>query len=1357
MKDLSIVIRASKEKVIGYVKALNPIILNSTCELIIINNTIDCLDIDHNYTLYKFSGGNKKFKEFCFSSSQGKKVMIIDGDMQLTSSIVDDVIMHICSSDFSNISYKTRKFLSSDKPIYYKSDQVLIYNRGIKGFNIESQLTIDDFTLLDDTSIENNLNKLIEHKSFNELYLWYKHFILRNTSDLKEKFYELLEFEKTVLDNVEREYLDELFIIGNEDKDYCEYLSLKRELFKNNNLNNELFSKKMESLSSIYNERNYSWIVNEIIRDRHDLFAFLITLDGDLLKSIVDYLLNYNSFHEYLYGFISEINKVGDGYKPIKFSIANLTLIKLYLAFASKLQGNPELLNKLLNLFDNYVNVKEKILSDGNFKGTQIEDPSEMALITNYKRALMHSAEGNINKAAEILRTLSIEYPVFESVLRHCIQKIRFEKDCYESVLSICMIVKDEEKNLHRCLSSLKPLLDAQSELIIVDTGSGDKTVEIAGSYTDKVFFHKWQGSFSTARNYCLSLAEGEYVFLVDGDEEIPSVEINKIIEAFKSSSYRSYNTFTLKVKNYTDVNLKEYAIITQPRIFRNNTEFYYSGKVHNQPIFKLPVKHLQIYITHYGYIMTEDIKDKKFQRTANMLKVELQKNPQNIYYRFQLSTSYAMHGDLKEALGQAEIYMRKIRSEGLVNDDYIMYFNNAALLYISSHLLDEASNICDMALKVCPNFIDFIYYKALIYYETGEYEGAIEYTNKYLKLIDNYMDIDIANDGRYSFYTLGLKNDVTKIHILSNDRLGEYEEIINTIGSLDKTVYKECLHAIVHAYWKSSRYTDLISFYKSYCTDKKSKLVFRYFLEDYVQKSDKREKQLGLTILEGLNSCGDKQEDLRNIINSKYSTDINAGLFIIENYDIDSLNLYEAKGLFNKLLPLYNSFNTDEAVDVNEIILFEKLGLYILKRSSELKYFRDYSVLKQIHILRKYMSLSSAIIKNKRTDLLEAREQLFLIKITEAFKQLGASDYNAAVKLLEESFQVYRPMEGLVDLIIKNVLPDYKNTTNNTRHINIISNNDENIKSYANVVKEKIAEAAGASSPKCLLEIFTQFNKKELYDPELFSYKALLLMSEDSFEEAELEINEGLLRYPNDIRLLSNLSKLHSLTHSFKKSIVAFCRAKILYKDKCTLKLSQLIPEDYFTQNSHRLKILHGTMIGDNAINKIAEEISKKGIYTKTLNYSPKYTGYSSDYVIDMNQYESGTEILNRTLDAASILIPEFDIFHFHYGNTLTFDYSDLPLLNELGKKVIVQFWGDEVKISQNDANLNSSTLYRNKKITIQEKLANLSLYVDSCVVPNEEVYGYVKDYFNEIHIIKENQIDKLIALYKSLNCTKK
>ena len=84
--------------------------------------------------------------------------------------------------------------------------------------------------------------------------------------------------------------------------------------------------------------------------------------------------------------------------------------------------------------------------------------------------------------------------------------------------ISLCMIVKDEEEVLERCLEGVRGIAD---EIILVDTGSADRTVEIAGNYTDRIYEIPWEDDFSAARNYGLEKATKEYCMWLDADDVI--------------------------------------------------------------------------------------------------------------------------------------------------------------------------------------------------------------------------------------------------------------------------------------------------------------------------------------------------------------------------------------------------------------------------------------------------------------------------------------------------------------------------------------------------------------------------------------------------------------------------------------------------------------------------------------------------------------------------------------------------------------------------------------------------------------------------------------------------------------------
>ncbi len=107
--------------------------------------------------------------------------------------------------------------------------------------------------------------------------------------------------------------------------------------------------------------------------------------------------------------------------------------------------------------------------------------------------------------------------------------------------ISLCMIVKNEETVLSKCLNSIKNLAD---EIIIVDTGSTDKTINIAQQYTSKIYHFKWCDNFSAARNYAFSFATCDYVMWLDADDVIQESELQKLL---KLKPHLSADTYMLK------------------------------------------------------------------------------------------------------------------------------------------------------------------------------------------------------------------------------------------------------------------------------------------------------------------------------------------------------------------------------------------------------------------------------------------------------------------------------------------------------------------------------------------------------------------------------------------------------------------------------------------------------------------------------------------------------------------------------------------------------------------------------------------------------------------------------------------
>ena len=143
------------------------------------------------------------------------------------------------------------------------------------------------------------------------------------------------------------------------------------------------------------------------------------------------------------------------------------------------------------------------------------------------------------------------------------------------STLSICMIVKNEEKHLTKCLSSVKDIAD---EIVVVDTGSTDTTLHIAREFNSSIFHFKWNNDFASARNFALSKCQSDWILYLDADEELN----NNSIDEIQKIIHGNLVAFNCIVKSLT-ANVSKFGLMKYPRLFPNDKRIKFEGKVHEQ------------------------------------------------------------------------------------------------------------------------------------------------------------------------------------------------------------------------------------------------------------------------------------------------------------------------------------------------------------------------------------------------------------------------------------------------------------------------------------------------------------------------------------------------------------------------------------------------------------------------------------------------------------------------------------------------------------------------------------------------------------------------------------------------------
>lgn len=307
--------------------------------------------------------------------------------------------------------------------------------------------------------------------------------------------------------------------------------------------------------------------------------------------------------------------------------------------------------------------------------------------------------------------------------------------------LSACMIVKNEEAMLERCLTSIKHIVD---EIIIVDTGSMDKTVEIAASFNAKTYHHPWEHDFSKHRNQSLNYATGDWLFVIDADEELDSSGITKKeLKRMLCHADKDVKAFIINVleKNNQD---QITNTIKRARFFKNDSDIQYSGIVHNTPEFKGNTKNLDLNLFHYGYALPEEQMQEKFKRTSLLLHRKLEQHPDDYSAFFYLSQLCMQMGNEDKAIEWGEKYLNLLHRQNKTDTDLHFYrsiYHLLAMAFINREKYHKALEIVRKGLERYPDEIDLLYDLACAGYFLTDQNLIIEGGEAYLSHMDRPKD----------------------------------------------------------------------------------------------------------------------------------------------------------------------------------------------------------------------------------------------------------------------------------------------------------------------------------------------------------------------------------------------------------------------------------------------------------------------------------------------------------------------------------------------------------------------------------------------------------------------------------------
>ncbi len=288
--------------------------------------------------------------------------------------------------------------------------------------------------------------------------------------------------------------------------------------------------------------------------------------------------------------------------------------------------------------------------------------------------------------------------------------------------ISLCMIVKNEEANLVECLESICNFMD---EIIIVDTGSSDRTKEIALQYTDKIYDYQWNNNFADARNFSISKASNEYILVIDSDETIESVDKCEIAQLIQQNPKKVGRL--LRMNEYSRMGLAYKYSERVNRLF-SKKYFKYEGTIHEQIIptdeFSIEMYPIPLRIKHSGYEGNLEIRKKKTDRNIYLLMHALEKNKDDPYIIYQLGKSYYMEENYTLAsnyFGQALYY--DLNSQLEYVQDMVESYGYSLLNTNQYETAMQLLNIYDEFAHSA----DFIFLIALILMNNGKFQEAIK------------------------------------------------------------------------------------------------------------------------------------------------------------------------------------------------------------------------------------------------------------------------------------------------------------------------------------------------------------------------------------------------------------------------------------------------------------------------------------------------------------------------------------------------------------------------------------------------------------------------------------------------------
>lgn len=302
--------------------------------------------------------------------------------------------------------------------------------------------------------------------------------------------------------------------------------------------------------------------------------------------------------------------------------------------------------------------------------------------------------------------------------------------------LSVCLITKNEATSLPRCLRSVRGVAD---DIVVVDTGSTDETVKVAQEHGARVAAIEWHGDFAQARNISLDLAEGDWILVLDADEELDDTSMASLRQAIADPAAEAY---WIRIISYLGESPDDGWTVENlyPRLFRRRPRYRFAGRIHEQILPAIlhgggEVRPSDIALLHYGYLLPIVASKGKMERNISMIEQALLRTPRDPYQWFNLGTEHLR----AYRPADAELaYQKALSLLGTSEPRYLpIIVRNLILSLRDQRKGHEALGVIRQYQTRFPDYTDLVYFEGLVCADLFDWDGAEAIMRRALEMGD--------------------------------------------------------------------------------------------------------------------------------------------------------------------------------------------------------------------------------------------------------------------------------------------------------------------------------------------------------------------------------------------------------------------------------------------------------------------------------------------------------------------------------------------------------------------------------------------------------------------------------------------